>query len=80
MYRLIGLLVSSPVIPILYKSVEKCLHNVCFSNPTTCIITVFFQLTKLSAPNVKRNYYTWAKPMWASFPDPLSSLLILYPI
>ena len=80
MYRLIGLVVSFPVIPILYKSVEKCLFNVSFSNPTTCIITVFFRVTKLSAPNVKRNYYTWAIPMWASFLVPHSSLLTLSPI
>ena len=60
MYRLLGLVVSFPEIPIVYQSVEKCLHYVCVSNPTTCIITVFFWVTKLSAPNVKQNYYTWA--------------------
>ena len=79
MYRLIGLVVSFPGIPILYQSVEQCSHNVCFTNPTTYIITitVFFRVTKLGAPNVKRNYYTWAILMWVLFPAPLSSLLTI---
>ena len=80
MYRLIGLTVGFPGIPILYQSVEKCLHNVCFSNPTISIITVFFWVKKLSAPNVKQNYYRWTILMWGLFPAPLSSLLILQPI
>ena len=65
------------ILIFIYKSVEKCLHTVCFSNPTTCINTLFFRVTKLSTPNVKRNYYTWAIPMCALLPAPLSSLLTL---
>ena len=76
------LVVSFQVIPILYKSVEKCLQNVCFSNPANCIITVFFRATKLSTPNVKQNYYTWEIPIcWHRFlPLFLPLILTLYPI
>ena len=80
MYRLIGLIVSVPGIPILYQSVEQCIHNVCFSNPTIFIIAVLFRETKLSAPTVKKNYYTWTILMLALFPAPPSSLLTLQPI
>ena len=77
MYRFIGLVVSFSGIPILYHSVLKCLDNVCFSNPTTCIVTVFFRVTKVSALNVKWNDCTWTILMWELFPAPLSSLLTL---
>ena len=68
MRRRIGLVVSFPEF-----------YTNQFRNAFTMMVLVTPLLgeTKLSAPNVKRNYNTWALPMWESFPVPLSSLLTL---
>ena len=80
MYRFIGLVVTFHGYQFYTNRLRNAFTMFVLVTPLFLSLQYFFRVNKISAPNVKRNYYTWTIEMWGLFPAPLSSLLTLQPI